>query len=225
MIATLRLRLMKRRALSAYQEGDFTTAHSLFQRILDAEPGSPGARHNLALTNIAMGNYEEAERLLLQELEDFGEYYPRLRALADLYYVGGRREEANAYYRRCSASDPPEGDVDLLRKRIELTDDEARYDRVKRAHESFADGNRLMQEQRWDEAISAFTRAADFDETNIHAMNNAGSIYLNHKSDPKQAAGFFRRALRWSNMPWIRRNLLQAEKADGDSTKRTGAKR
>ena len=226
MIARLRLRLMKRRALSAFQSGEYALAESLFQRIVAAEPGSPGARHNLALTFIAKGDYDEAERLLLTELEDFGEHYPRLRVLADLYYIAGRRQDAHVYYQRSLECEAPDGDRDFLTKRIDLTGDDERYERVKRGHQSFLEGNRLMKQQRWDEAISEFTRAADFDETNIHAMNNAGSIYLNHKNDPRQAAGFFKRALHILNMPWIARNLRQAEKviATGQETGQKGVK-
>lgn len=204
---------MQRRALTAYAGGDFTRAQALFRRVLHARPEMPGIRHNLALTCIALGEYDEAEQLLQIELERYGDYYPRLKVLADLYYIAGRRQEAHDFYRRARDCDAPESESAMLARRLELTADDRGYQRVVQAHEAFAEGNRLMHEEQWDAAIQQFLRAAELDETNIHAINNAGTIYLNNKHDPQEAAALFRRALQWSQLPWLARNLAQAEQA------------
>lgn len=203
--------MVLRRALTAYAAGDFATAQKLFRRILAKKPDAPGIRHNLALTCIAVGQYDEAEPLLLNELENYGEYYPRVKVLADLYYISGNRSKAHDFYKRSRELDPPEHDVALLDKRIALTSDDNVYEQVTAAHRSFEDGNELMAEERWDQAISHFRHAADLDPTNIHALNNAGTIYLNNRDEPAEAVKLFRQALAWSPLPWIKRNLAQAE--------------
>ncbi len=223
MIGKLKLKLMQRRAFSAYAAGEFEKARRLFRRLLQAQPEAAGMRHNLALTHIALGDYDEAEELLLTELENFGEYYPRVRVLADLYYAAGNREQSREFYERSLEAEAPEEDVALIRKRIEITSDADAFATVMQAHEAFADGNRLMDEKRWEEAIEEFARAAECDETNVHALNNAGTIYLNNLENPAAAVDCFRRALRWAKLPWVVRNLEQAEKAAAEA-QQTGQK-
>lgn len=213
MIGRLKLSLMKRRALTAYSTGDFEKARRLFRRLLETQPETAGMRHNLALSHIALGDYDEAEQLLLTELENYGEYYPRLRVLADLYYAAGEQDRSLEFYRRSLECDAPEQDVELIRKRIEITSEPDVFAAVMRAHTAFEKGNKLMAEQRWHEAIEEFVHAAECDETNVHALNNAGTIYLNSLENPAAAVDCFHRALRWSKLPWIVRNLEQAEKA------------
>ncbi len=217
--------MVQRRALTAYAAGDFEKAQKLFRRIIAARPDAPGVRHNLALTCIALGQYDEAEPLLLTELENYGEYYPRVKVLADLYYISGKRAAAHDYYRRARKLDPPDGEIAVLDARIDLTSDDEKYANVTAAHRSFEDGNARMSEERWDQAIAHFRHAAGLDPTNIHALNNAGTIYLNNREEPAEAVAFFRQALEWSQLPWIRRNLAQAEamlehaRADAGSAK------
>ncbi len=206
---------MKRRALNAFISGDFENAQTLFRRILAFQPDAPGVRHNLALTCIAGGDYDEAEKLLLTELERYGVYYPRLKVLADLYYIRGSRKSAHDFYRRALGQEAPEEERALLAKRIELTADDETFARVTEANRCFAEGNRFMADERWDEAVQVFTRAADLDETNIHALNNAGTIHLNNRNDPAEAIRLFREAMRWSSLPWLAKNLAKAEKAAG----------
>lgn len=222
MIGKLKLKLMKRRAFNAYAAGDFEKARRLFARLLQAQPEAAGMRHNLALTHIALGDYDEAEELLLTELENFGEYYPRVRVLADLYYAAGKREQSRQFYGRSLEGEAPEEDVALIRKRIEITSDADAFATVMQAHDAFANGNRLMDEKRWQEAIEEFVRSAECDETNVHALNNAGTIYLNNLENPAAAVDCFRRALRWAKLPWVVRNLEQAEKADAEAQRSAG---
>lgn len=214
MIGKLKQGLMQKRAFTAYSAGDFEKARRLFRRLLETQPEAAGMRHNLALSHIALGDYDEAEQLLLTELENYGEYYPRVRVLADLYYAAGKRVRSREFYQRSLECDAPGDDIGLIRKRIEITSDADVFATVMRAHEAFANGNRLMDEQKWEEAIEEFMHAAECDETNVHALNNAGTIHLNNLENPAAAVDCFRRALRWSKLPWIVRNLEQAEKAN-----------
>ncbi|TVQ25788.1 MAG: tetratricopeptide repeat protein [Spirochaetaceae bacterium] len=210
MIRRIRERMRQRRALTAYAAGDFERAGALFRAMLKAHPETRGIRHNLALTCIALEQYEEAEEMLLTELDWYGEYYPRLRVLADLYYVTGRREAAHEFYRRTLASEVPDHDRLVIEKRVELTASEQSFALVAEAHAAFSRGNSLMANEDWAAAVREFEHAASLDVTNIHALNNAGTVYLNNLDQPDRAVELFRQALRWSKLPWIGRNLKQA---------------
>lgn len=206
-------RWRQKRATNYLFGGEFEKARRLFLKLHAAEPGVPGMRHNLALTYIGEQRFAEGERLLLEELSDFGEHYPRLKALADLYYMWGRREAASEFYAQALDTDCPEEEKPLIRRRIEITGDAARFERARESLKRLADGNELLGEDRWEEALQAYQTAVELDETNLQALNNTGTIQLNHARDPALALETFKRACAWSPLPWLRSNLMQAQRA------------
>ena len=209
--------LRTRRALNALATGNYAESRRFWEKIRKRKPDAQGIRHNIALTYIGEQQYEQAEALLLAEIEDFGAFYPRVKALADMYYVWGQWEKAHERY--CEAlecSDVEENQRKLVKRRIEQTNDSAGYGSVLESLQLLEKGNTLLEAEQWEDALEAFRKAAALDPTNLQALNNIGTIQLNYERDPNAAANTFRRALSWSHLPWLSRNLKQAEKAKAD---------
>jgi Tfp pilus assembly protein PilF len=206
--------LRLRRALNAMSTGEHAIARKIWKKLSKGNPNAHGMRHNIALTYIGEERYAEAEPLLFDEIEDFGDYYPRLRALADMYYAWGKGSAANEWYRKVAQRDDcPDSERKLIQRRIELTSNDALYSDVLKSLEDVRKGNALLAQDQWQEARECFRRASELDPTNIQAMNNIGTIELNHNEDPEAAKAWFEKALNWSDISWLRKNLALAEKA------------
>ncbi len=203
-----------RQALNFFVTGNYARSRRMWEKLQKKRPDAQGIRHNIALTYIGEEDYEAAEPLLLAEIEDYGDYYPRVKALADVYYAWGKREEAHRRYREAQGSeDAAEEESQIVRRRIEMTSSDEEYEAVLDSLAASRKGNELLAAEKWESALGAFTEAVRLDPTNIQALNNIGTIELNYKRDPKRAAATFRRALSWSPLPWLKRNLEQAERA------------
>ncbi len=210
-----------RRALNAMSTGEHAVARKIWRKLSKHNPDAQGMRHNIALTYIGEERYAEAEPLLLGEIEDFGEYYPRVRALADMYYAWGKGAAAAEWYRRAAQGDDcPNSERTLLKRRSELASDEALYSQALDSVEKVREGNGLLADDRHAEARTCFERAVELDPTNIQAMNNAGSIALNYENDPETAKAWFEKALSWSELPWLRKNLATAQRAIAEAGSR-----
>ncbi|MFW5995214.1 MAG: tetratricopeptide repeat protein [Spirochaetia bacterium] len=213
-MSSILYQLRMRRALNAMSTGEHAVARKIWRKLSKHNPDAQGMRHNIALTYIGEERYAEAEPLLLGEIEDFGEYYPRVRALADMYYAWGKGDAAAEWYGKAvEGDDCPNTERKLLKRRSEVASDETRYSKALESVEQVREGNRLLAEDRWEEARACFERAVELDPTNIQAMNNAGSIALNHEGAPETAKAWFEKALKWSELPWLRKNLATAQRA------------
>lgn len=213
-MSSILYQLRLRRALNAMTTGEHAVARKIWKKLSKDNPDAHGMRHNIALTYIGEERYAEAEPLLLGEIEDFGEYYPRMRALADMYYAWGKSSAASEWYRRTAERDDcPISERRLLRRRSELASDEKLYPQVLEANEKVREGNALLSREQWKEAGECFEGAVELDPTNIQAMNNLGTISLNHMKDPEGAVAWFEKALSWSDLPWLRKNLSTAQRA------------
>lgn len=212
MIKKLRIKLWQRKGFNSYVSGDYDQAELYFRKILAVEPDHAGIRHNLGVIALNQERFAEAEEIFLQELDDHGEQYPRLRLLAELYYLWGKREKAREAYRRAQAGGPPQHEKRLIQERIAICQNEDLFNLAVKAREHYAEGNRLMGAQLWEDAARQFARAVELDKTNIPAWNNLGTVRMNHRRDYAGAASAFRAALALQRVGWIENNLKNAEK-------------
>jgi len=220
MFDQLRNKFLSRRALNAYTAGDYQTALTLFKELRDKSPSQAGHGHNIALCYLGMGAFEQAEPLLLQELEQFGDHFPRIRALGDLYYAWGKREKAEEYYRRAIEESPEEEGVRQLKLRIEICRSEERFARAQEAAARYQEGNELLAAEKPDEALDAFADALALDPSNVQAMNNYATMLMNHKKDVDQAVSYFEKALALHNIPAIRLNMQRAAEFQAEQEKK-----
>jgi tetratricopeptide (TPR) repeat protein len=212
MITKLRIKLLQRSGLNSYVTGDYQTAETCFRKILAIDPDYNGIRHNLGVMALAQDRFAEAEEIFLQEVVDHGGKYPQLRLLAEVYYLWGKREKALETYRRANAEGTPKHEKRLILERIAVCQNSERFKLAVLAREYYAEGNRLMDTQEWDEAEQQFVQAVELDNSNISAWNNLGSVRMNHRKDYAGAAEAFRAALSLQRVAWIENNLKNAER-------------
>ncbi|MFW5777354.1 MAG: tetratricopeptide repeat protein [Spirochaetota bacterium] len=206
----LRIAIRQRRALNCFVSGDYGVALKHFLAIERIRPDYPGLNHNLGLVAMGRGDYAEAERRFLSDLERLGDHYPRLRVLADLYYIQGRREEALAFYRRAQADEGSACATRLLAERIAICEDPERYERARHSAERYREGNTLEAAGETQAAAERYREAIEHDPTNIPAINNLGAILMNTRHDYDGAARLFEQGLAWEHLDWLAANLEKA---------------
>tara|TARA_B100000614_G_scaffold261095_1_gene289691 strand:- start:282 stop:926 length:645 start_codon:yes stop_codon:yes gene_type:complete len=209
---TIRIAVRERRALNCFVSGDYQRARAHFRAIERIDPAHPGINHNLALVAMAQGEYAEAETRLLDELERLGDYYPRLRVLADTYYAWGKRIDARTFYRRALAQEEAARAHALIEERIAICDDPRRFDDACTSVSRHREGVDLEGAGRTDAAIEAYREAIALDPTNIPALNNLGALLMNARGEFDAAADLFSRALEWEPAEWIAENLEKARR-------------
>ncbi len=203
--------LHMRLALNAYSSGDYDRAEKHFRRIQEISPNHRGVRHNLALTAMGRGDFAAAEPLLLAEIEDLGDFYPRLRVLADLYYSWGRFDRAAGFYRR-AAEDPdaPDHDRDYLDQRLAICLDPEAAERAREATVLYHEGTEAQAAGEPERAYELFKRCVALDPTNHPALNNMGVIRMNDRRDYAGAIEAFEEAYRIQPVEIVRANLARA---------------
>lgn len=207
----LRIAIHERRALNCFVSGEYEEAGAHFRAIERISPEHPGLNHNLGLVAMALGDLEEAERRFTADLERLGDHYPRLRVLADLYYLWGKRDLALDFYRRASGDDPPAGSRRIIAERIAICEDADRFARAQEAAARYRAGNELEAVGRVDEALDAYRAAINLDPTHLAAVNNAGAILMNDRHDYAGAALLFEQGLGMEQLEWLAANLQKAE--------------
>lgn len=212
MFKAYRQNTRRRKAMEAFARGAYAEAKEYFAAILRDEGERAGHLFNLGLSHLALDEYAEAEGYLLRELELFGEHYPRLKTLGDLYFLWGRSEDARRYYERAIAEDTDGDGAKIVRRRIEICGEDCAFVAAMDSLQSYRDGVREMIDKNTEAALQAFSRAVEQDESNIHAWNNIGVIRLNRKEndDIERAIDAFERALSWQEVRSFRENLERA---------------
>lgn len=191
--------------------GRYAKAEEYFLKIREAQPGKFGIVHNLGLVSLAQDKFEDAEKAFLSELENSGEVYARVKALADTYYLWGKREKAREYYERTFALCQNEADGRLISRRIEQAKDEALFAEAMRSVRELKQGNRYMAEKNFEDAYDSFKRASEIDSSNFQAYNNLGALEINYRKNLDKAIRYFEKAVRLTSLPAIYNNLNHAK--------------
>lgn len=209
----LRIAIHQRRALNCFVSGEYDAAEKHFTAVERIRPDHPGINHNLGLVAMARGDHLAAERRFLADLQRLGDHYPRLRVLADNYYLWGHRTEALDYYRRALEDGPPEGSRGIITERIAICEDDERFERSRASLARYNEGVRNEAAGNPEEAIAAYTEAVALDATNLTAANNAGALLMNRNGDHAAAARLFERGLAMERVEWLAANLEKANQA------------
>lgn len=211
--------LYERLGLNAYVEGDFAKAESWFRRLEAAEPDSIRVLRNLGVILLAKGEFGQAKAYLAREEALFGPSFHRHAGLADLAWAAGEREEAGRRYAaalaepearkggRYGASRP------LLEARLGLCADEAAFARAREGLSVFQLGEAAREAGSFPEAYEHFMKAYFLDPSNWLALNNAGTLALNHLTQPELAVSHLERAFAFSPSSQVGRNLQIAREA------------
>lgn len=213
MIQRLRIAHLERKGFNALSSGDYTAAVEAFSELLEREPSRTGTRHNLGLAYLGSEEFEKAEACFLKDLELLGDYFPRFKVLGDLYYIWGRRKEANRWYRRALQEKESKQSQKLITERIRQTESADAYEKVRQADEAYRQGVAALRAESYQEALDQFRRAAELNRTHVLAWNNAGSVLMNNFDSPEEARHYFQAGLEMEPLPILQMNLQKAAEA------------
>ncbi len=202
----------ERTAFNSLVTGNFTEAEKIFLKIREKYPEKNGINYNLGVSRIGLGKYQDAEKDILKDIEKYGKSFSKLRTIGDLYYIWGKRAEANTNYTEALLLAENDNDKKYLDQRIKNTSNISLFDKVLISHNHFEKGNRFLEAYEFDNALEEYILASKNDSTNFQALNNIGTILMNNKKEYQTAADYFRKALEIIELPVIRSNLNQVLK-------------
>ncbi len=204
-------KLFERFAFNALGIQDYRKASYYFKKIVDANPQDRGVHYNYAVSLIGSRQYALAEKHLLDELSISGERYEVLKTLGELYYVNNNSSKAVAFLNKAIEHCVDEKDAALIRKKIAVARDSGQYSNMLKANSMFEKASSHLDNEQWQEASMLFKQALDYDKDNPLIYNNLGVISLNHEKKYLKAKMYFQKALAYSDLPIIKRNLNKAE--------------
>ena len=217
--------LAERLGMNAYALGDYERAEKWFRKLEKREPDSMRVLRNLGVIRLVRGDFAGAGRYLKREEALYGATYGRHRALADVAYAAGQREEAAARYSAALAC--PEAaqaagrERAFLEERLVVCGDQARFAAALQGGGRFAEGEAARASGDADAALAAFIEAAELDPTNWPALNNAGTILLEREDGAGRALELFEKAAACAPLPLIERNVeLAKELSSRDVTQK-----
>jgi len=210
MFDRLRHWVFERFGLNAYVEGNYAVAEKYFRLLAAMEPHSILALHNMGIIRLAQKDYAGAEVFFREELERYGDSYPRLKTLADVLYLRGKRKAAGDFYTRSAAEAEAKNDLNLIEARIRICNDPEAFADARESLAMFEAGNDAQSRGDMETALARFERSAQLDPTSYLALNNAGTILLNVHHDKAAAKERFEHALALADLPSIRHNQATA---------------
>ena len=209
----IKLRILQQLGMKSLAQNKYDKAEQYFRQVYNKVPKMQGSRFNLAVALMGLKRFEEAESLLNDDIAQFGEDFNRVRAVADLYYLAGKAEEArDSYAKLLEYTDTPQEER-LFSERISLCSSPENFQQVVKGNEAFDEGNQLISQNKYEEAVAAFKRAAKHDHTNFNAWNNIGTICFVKLDDPDQALEAYRQAAQYTSMESVTESIEAVKKA------------
>ncbi len=199
--------LKQRLAMNALAQGEYRKAEERFRKLREKEGDSQGIRHNIAVCLMAQEKFDEAEPLFMEELEDYGECFSRHVTLGDLYYIWGKREECERFYRLSLEEAPSTKVTNILKKRLATCKDPEAFARVEESQKLLKEGRKKNSEEDFDAAMDCFERSFERDASQYQSLNEAGVLALNQKKDPRKALYYFEKAELLSDLSIVRKNI------------------
>jgi tetratricopeptide (TPR) repeat protein len=204
-------KIYERFALNALGIQDYRKASYYFKKIVDTNPQDRGVHYNYAVSLIGSRQYALAEKHLLNELNISGDRYEILKTLGELYYTNNNSSKALEFLKKAIEHCTDEKDAASIRKKITVAGDSRKYSNMLEANSMFERASSHLDNEQWQEACVLFKQALDYDRENPLIYNNLGVISLNHEKKYRKAKIYFEKALAYSDLPIIKRNLSKAE--------------
>lgn len=210
-LKNIRLALLERRALNAFITGDHARAICHFRQIKTLHPNKPGVDYNIGISALALKRFDEAEKHLTHA-RDRDQSFAVQRALADLYYLAGRREDAKTAYAAIRRAAPDAKSKGVIERRLRICADEAHYETAMRSWSLLDEAVQLEKAGEKQAAADAYKQAYEADDTNFIAANNYGGHCMNALGDYSRALDYFRRADSLADHPVVKANIDKLEK-------------
>jgi tetratricopeptide (TPR) repeat protein len=164
----------------AEKAGQYDSAEAAYRRVLANDPTSAGANAGLAHLLIGRQQYPEAEKLLRAALEKNPDD-PALTAQLATVLAAQDKAEALPMLQKLHAAHPDDPAItrmlaEVLSEAGDTAGSDELYISLLRAHPDEADllvahGQNLIREQKYPEAFSVFSRAAELDGANADAWS------------------------------------------------------
>lgn len=204
-------KILEHFAFNALGVQDYRKASYYFKKIVDACPNRQGVHYNYAVSLIGSKQYALAEKHLLDEQRLTGERYEILKTLGELYYTNNNPGKALDFFRKSLEHCVDDKDAAVIRKKISIAGNPKQYYDILKANSMFEQASSRLDNNQWQEALTLFKQALDYDKDNPLIYNNLGVISLNHEKEYMKAKTYFQKALAYSDLPIIKRNLDKAE--------------
>jgi protein O-GlcNAc transferase len=207
-------------ATRAHQSGDLAQAASLYEKVLELNPGHADALHLRGLIASQNGHADRAASLIQRAIQLTGGNPVYYNNLGEVFRRAERLDEAADCYRRALALVPefPEAHYNLalvLKARADFNGAIASYQRAVQGRPNYFSAwynlaNVLREEGRVDRAIEAYRRVLQIKPDHAEANINLGNA-LKERSDSEGALKCYRRALELdSTNTDVRGNIAQA---------------
>ena len=201
----------ERFAFNAMGTQDYHKASYYFKKIVDAYPHARGVHYNYAVSLIGSKQYPLAEKHLLEELNISGERFEIFKILGELYFTNNNSRQALIFLRKALEHCADEKEASLIKDKISIASNPLKYSNIVKARSIFEKASSHLDNNEWRRAQILFKQALEFDTDNPLIYNNLGVISLNHEKAYAKARGYFQKALEYSDLPIIKRNLSRAE--------------
>lgn len=174
-------------ALQAHERGDFESAWSLYQSVLEHAPGNPTAFAMMGVIRMQLGQLDDAEALLAEAAQLDPDNANTLFNLALVIWQDGRATEAKPIFERAAAIDPKGSDSLNMLGRIALDEglNSDAADHLKKATRLQPKNGRA-----WLNLCSAYHNLGDYAAAKT-ACRKARVLLPNDPSCPYNFGGIF----------------------------------
>jgi len=209
-VLRIALKIYNRLAFNALGCQDYEKASAYFARIVHWFPHDRGVHYNHAVSLMGARKYDEAHRQLMMELEVSGERYEILLTLGELFYRTDDFRNASKYLKMALEHCADDKASSTIRHKIAIANDPRRYASMIRGHTLFEEGIVHLDRGNGPEAKRLFQMALEHDPDNPMIYNNLGVIALNYEKDYEEARSYFEKALSYTSLSIVKKNLQKA---------------
>jgi len=199
----------QRRALNAMVQEQWESAEKYLKKIQQHHPVAFGIKYNLGLVSLAREKFEEAETIFTETIDQYGENFQLCRVLGDLYYFWGKREKSRQWYMAAIEKRPRGKERKLISIRLGLVADDKLFGKVQAGLNTLQTARACMNNDP-GRAIKVYQEIIAVDPSNIEALNNVGSLYMDEYNDPETAIKYFDKVSSLVDNPAAIRNLVKA---------------
>jgi len=212
LINKIKIDMYERVAFRCYNLSKFEKAEHYFRKILEIEPDRIGIAYNLGAVCFAMGNLEEAEKLLSEERQRSGNNYEICKSLAEIGWLKEDRHSALTHLKSTLGHAEADCDKKFISMKIDLCKDDETFMEAISAIDDFKEADKHMAYREYDEAEKLYYSALEKDPSNFLAWINIGVIAMNIRMDYDKAEEAFSKAHEMSDLDVISKNMEKLQK-------------
>lgn len=158
--------------IAHHRAGRLAEAEAVYRKLLDGEPENSNVLHLLGVIAAQRKEFDRAVALIKRAIAIDGTTCEFYRNLGNAFQENGNRGSAAEAYRNALKLRP--SDVEVQTGLAEALRQEEEQRRPPIPNPAFEQGNQLMGQRRFDEAMAAYRRAIEVDSKAVGAWCNLG---------------------------------------------------